>query len=86
MSDSPAVVVLGTGSHSDYELLIDACPFPVASDPRKLSKNALHTSGSAVSCCSWAIVVVASLAEVTLFGLKECGQRKPTLEDMLSGH
>ena len=30
--------------------------------------------------------MVASLAEVTLFGLYECGQRRPTLEDMFNGH
>ena len=33
-----------------------------------LSKSAFYTSMLALSCCSWTIVVVASLAEVTLFG------------------
>ena len=44
---------------------------------------ALHcwTSGSALSLLQ--LVMVVSLAEVTLFG---CNKRKPTLEDMLNGH
>ena len=49
-----------------------------------LLKNAFHTCGSALSLLR--LVMVASLEEVTLFGLQECDKRKPTLEDMLNGH
>ena len=34
VSDSPAVVVSGTGPLSDSELLIDVCPLHATSDPR----------------------------------------------------
>ena len=33
-----------------------------------LSKNAFHTSGSVLCCCRWAMIVVTSLAGVTMFG------------------
>ena len=62
-------------------LLASISNLPVISTA--LSKSAFNL---ALFCCSWAIVVVASLAEVTLFGLQECGQRQLTKQDTLNGH